>query len=195
MIKRVFIIHGWEATPQDNWFPWLKRELTKLGFKVKVPAMPNTNKPKLNQWLTHLKKVIGSLNENTYLIGHSLGVITILRYLESLPAKQKIGGTVLVAGFSTPIGYDELNNFFEKPLDCQKVKMHINKIVAINSDNDPCVPLGQGKILEEKLGAKLIIMKQAGHLNMSDGFGELPIVLEIFLKMVKAKKINLTFNF
>jgi len=115
-MKKVIIIHGWEGSPQSNWFPWLKKELEAKGFVVEVPIMPDTMNPTLENWLAHLKKVAGEPNENTYFVGHSLGVITILRYLESLEDK-KVGGVVLVAGFPEPIGYEEINTFFVKPLD------------------------------------------------------------------------------
>ncbi len=81
MQKRVFIIHGWEGSPQGDWFPWLKKELETKSFVVEVPIMPDTMHPTLEGWLGHLKKITGEPNENTYFIGHSLGVITILRYL------------------------------------------------------------------------------------------------------------------
>jgi predicted alpha/beta hydrolase family esterase len=32
-MKRVIIIHGWEASPESNWFPWLKNELEKKGIR------------------------------------------------------------------------------------------------------------------------------------------------------------------
>jgi len=34
MSKRVFLIHGWEGSPEEGWRPWLKKELEKRGFKV-----------------------------------------------------------------------------------------------------------------------------------------------------------------
>lgn len=34
-IKRIFIIHGWDGSPQNRWFPWLEKELKKKGFTVK----------------------------------------------------------------------------------------------------------------------------------------------------------------
>lgn len=68
--------------------------------------------PKLVKWLSKLQEVIGKPNRDLYLIGHSLGVITILRYLESLTGDEKIGGAVFVAGFTNDLGYQELNKLF-----------------------------------------------------------------------------------
>jgi len=184
-LKKVYIIHGWEGSPEGNWFPWLKKELESRDFEVYVPAMPDSDNPKFSGWLSELKKVVGDPNENIYLVGHSLGVITILRYLESLSSDQKIGGIILVAGFPESIGYEELSSFFEKPVDYSKVKEHVSKIIAINSDNDPYVPLKNGEILRDKLNAKLIIVPKAGHINADDGYLELPAALDELLKMAK----------
>ncbi len=180
--KRVFIIHGWEGTPQSNWFPWLKNQLEKRGFEATVPAMPNTNHPIFSEWLTHLQKIIGNVDENTYLVGHSLGVIAILKYLEALLPEQKIGGAVMVAGFSESIGIKETENFFATPLNYEKIKNSAEKFIAINSDNDPYVPLKKGEILRDKLGAELIVVSKGSHLNEGAGFTELPVVLENILK-------------
>jgi uncharacterized protein len=181
-MKRAFIIHGWEASPDSNWFPWLKKELENKGFSVEVLNMPDTDHPEMGKWLAHLKKTIINPDENTYLIGHSLGVITILRYLEQLE-NQKIGGAVIVAGFPESIGFDEISSFFKTPLNYEKVKNAARHFMAIHSDNDPYVPIKNGEILRDKLGAKLFIMKNAGHLNEGNGKFELPIALTEILKM------------
>ena|SRR3989338_440592 len=178
MKKRVIIIHGWEGTPQGNWFPWLKEQLDKLGYDAFVPIMPNPNFPVMTEWLEKLKEVAENPDQNLYLVGHSLGVIMILRYLESLTSDQQIGGVVLVAGFPEPIGYEELNSFFEKPLDYEKIKKAARRFIAIHSDNDRYVPIKNGELLRNKLNAELIIVKNAGHLNEGGGYIELPIVLE-----------------
>src|SRR3989338_7383135 len=107
MQKRVFIIHGWEGSPEANWFPWLKKELESIGVKAEALEMPNTNHPVMSEWIGHLKNVVSEPDENTYLVGHSLGVIAILRYLESLDGEKKIGGVILVAGFPELIGHEE----------------------------------------------------------------------------------------
>ena len=140
MPKRVFIIHGWEGSPDSNWFPWLKKELEEKSSKVFVPQMPNADQPKINEWLAHLREIVGRPGENTYFVGHSLGVTAILRYLESLEAEEKISGAILVAGVAKSIGIKELENFFINPFDYEKIigdkfklgsKVVIGVIIAI----------------------------------------------------------------
>lgn len=188
-MKRVIIIHGWEGKPTSNWIPWLKRELEKRDIKVEVPAMPNTEHPTESDWVSHIAKVVGEPSENTFLIGHSLGGITILRYIESLPAGEKIGGAVLVAAFSEALPnkktFAELSSFFSCPVNFEKVRARVVKqFVAIQSENDPYVPIKHGEIFKEKLGAKLVVIPNGGHLNASDGYTELLPALNELIAIV-----------
>lgn len=178
MPKRVFIIHGWEGRPESNWFPWLKSELEKKGFEVSVPQMPNADFPKMFEWVASMRKIIRKPDENTYLIGHSLGVTAILRYLESLSEGEKIGGAVLVAGVAESIGIKELEKFFTTPFDFEKIKCSAKHFVVINSDNDPYIPIKHGEILRDKLGGKLVIIPNGDHLNAGNGLFEFPLVFE-----------------
>ena len=164
-MKRAVIVHCWDGYPKYCWYPQTKKELEELGFEVKVPVMPETHTPKLRLWLPKLKKVIGEPDENLYLIGHSAGVITILKYLESLPAGRNIGGVVFIAGFTDDLGYKELINFFKSLLNFKKIKSRSKNFVAIQSDNDPFVPLKHGNIFKKKLGAKLIIKHGMDHFS------------------------------
>ncbi len=184
-MKRVFIIHGYGGFPDKNWFPWLKSELEKKGISVAVPALPHSDTPQLCDWLPYLQLVVGTLNENTYFVGHSLGCIMILRYLESLDENVKVGGVVFVAGFISPIHFTELNNFFETPLKIEKIKKIVGKIVAISSDNDPHIPYVQAEEIRGKLGADLIKVENGGHLNEKAGYKEFPLLLEEVEKMLK----------
>jgi uncharacterized protein len=180
--KRVIIVHCWSGYPEYCWYPYAKDELEKRGFEVLVPAMPDTDEPKLTEWLPKLKEVVGIADKNTYLIGHSLGCITIMRYLETLSADQKVGGVVFVAGFTDDLGFDEIKNFFETPIDFEKIKSRTYKFIAIVSDDDPFVPLDRSDILKEKFGAELIIKHKARHFSgAADGeqaCTELPDVVE-----------------
>jgi len=189
-MKRVIVIHGWGGVPEEGWRPWLRDELEKKGFEVLIPAMPDTEHPKFKPWLNKLIKAVGKPDKDTYLVGHSLGPITILRFLKGLKQGEQIGGCVFVAGFSHELNKNniddtEIRPFFDHPVDWDKVKKHCKKFVAINSDNDEYVPLKEGKVFKEKLGAELIIKHNMGHIGVDDNITELPEVLDSLLKMLE----------
>ena len=89
-MKKIILIHCWGGKPNYCWYPKAKEELEKEGFQITIPQMPNSDYPEYSEWLKTIQKVAGEVDENTYLIGHSLGCITILRYLEGLKEEKKI---------------------------------------------------------------------------------------------------------
>ena len=193
-MKRVFLIHGWGGNPKEPWFVWIKKELEKKKFKFIAPKMPNPNYPKIHSWVPYLKKKIGKVDKNTYLIGHSIGCQTILRYLKTLK-NEKIGGCVLVAPWmhldEKTIEEDgEESKEIARPwvttsINFNKVKKHSNKFVAIFSDNDPFVPINNVKIFKNKLNAKIIIEHNKGHFDPSSNVKKLPSALKALLKISK----------
>lgn len=188
-MPRVVIIHGWGATPESNWFPWLAHELRSRGVDVAVPAMPNTDNPDEGEWVTKMHEVIGTPDEETYLVGHSLGGIAILRYLESLEEGGKIGGAVFVAGFAEPVGISEVENFFTRAVDFAKVRASTAKgFAVIRSDNDPYVPARLGDDLAQKLGAELLVIPGGAHLNMGSGYFQFPEALDALDRLTEERR-------
>ena len=120
----IFIIHGTGGNPQGNWFPWLKEELEKLGHKVFVPKFPTPENQSLENWLKVFEEYKQYLDENTIVIGHSLGPAFILNILEK--QEKPIKAAFLVAGFTGLLNnpqFDELNKTFtDKEFDWQKNK-------------------------------------------------------------------------
>ena len=123
-MKKVYIIHGWEGDPQNNWFPWLKKELESKGFEVFVPEMPDTDKPVKSVWLKTMQELVKNPDANTYLVGHSMGCQAIQRYLESLErSEQSDRGTsngmkivlgTLIAGALLYFGYKNFGTPFHR---------------------------------------------------------------------------------
>jgi len=187
-MKKVFIIHRWDGNPESDWYSWLQKELTKRGFQVFVPEMPETETPKMEKWVPHISKLVKP-NQDTYFVGHSIGCQTILRYLETLKENTKIGGAVLVAGFlkTKPLETKEeveiVTPWLQTPINFEKVRRAC-KFTAIFSDDDPYVPLENAQLFKKKLGAKKIIEKSKGHFTEVDGVKELPVVLKELLKMI-----------
>ena len=192
---KVFIIHRWDGNPEGDWYTSVKKDLEKQGFDVIVPSMPETSAPNIDAWVGHLKKIVKSVDEDTFFIGHSIGCQTILRYLATLP-QCKVGGIVFVAGWFTLQGLeDEVSAKIAKPwltipIDFKKVKEKTENITVFLSDNDPFVNLEENKSLYKKnLNAKVIIKKGMGHFTKDEGTTTLPeVVSEIVFQNLRNKQ-------
>jgi predicted alpha/beta hydrolase family esterase len=190
MIKRVFVVHGWDGSPEEGWFPWLKRELEAKGFEVHVPQLPDAANPRIYNWVPALAHAVGMPDEQTYFVGHSMGCQTIARYLETLPNGVQVGGAVFVGGYfkSLVLAEDEeeevWNSWKSVPVDLSKVGSHLPKSVAIFSDDDPYVPLDNQDDFRDKLGSEIVVEHAKGHYTGGDDkCFELPTVLQKFLKI------------
>lgn len=184
MAKRFFIVHGWGGRPDTGWLGLLRKEIEKRGYSVRSPAMPGSQAPSVGEWVGTLSRAVGTPDGDCYFAGFSLGCITILRYLETLEPSNKVGGSVLVAGFSDDIGFAELSDFFSQPLDWKLIRSRCPRFYALFSDNDPYVPLSQEKLFREKLGAETSVQKGMGHFNTLHG-EQLRMVLEPLLRMAE----------
>jgi len=171
-MKEATIIHLYEGYPEYCWYPRTKQELEKLGFMVHVPQMPEPNLPKLDKWLSTLRETIGKSDKDAYLIGHSIGAVTILRHLEGLSEDEKVGGVVLVAGFTDDMGYKVFSNFFTEPLRFEEIRNKAKHFTVIVSDDDPYIDMKYGYELSRELNGELIVKK--GMKHMSQGCGRLP---------------------
>ena len=190
-MKRAFIVHGWDGHPQEGWFPWLKRELEARGFEVHVPQLPEPARPRIGNWVPALAHAVGTVDEETFFIGHSIGCQTIARYLASLPEGAVAGGAVFVAGFFTRLtGLEDDpevqatdKHWLGAPLDLRAVRARMRASVAIFSDDDPWVPLDNQGRFRDELGSKIRIEHARRHFSGSNGITELPSALEAVLEL------------
>jgi len=175
-----FIIHGAFGNPQENWFPWLKSQLTKEHNKVFVPEFPTPEGQSLENWMKRFEDFERELNENAIIIGHSIGCAFILALLEKSP--KQIQAAFLISGFTGSLGDSELDklnaSFAEREFDWKKIHENCRKFVVFHSDNDPFVPLAKGRELAEKLGAEFVLVKGAGHFNKKAGYAKFEKLFE-----------------
>jgi hypothetical protein len=187
-MQNVFIIHGTEGHPQENWFPWLKEKLETESCRVFVPQFPSPPivPAKLDEWFDVLKKYEHRINEDSILIGHSLGGVFTLRVLE------KMNHAVKAAIFTgTPIGvrpilnYDRDSAFSGFSFDWPTIKTKAQQFIVYQSDNDPYVSLGNGEQLAKALGTELSFIPNAGHFNAKAGFTKFEDLFKTIKRIIK----------
>lgn len=186
-MKKVYIVHGWDGSPDEPLFVWLDKELSTKDFMVERLSMPDPETPIIESWVRKLQESI-KLDENTILIGHSVGCQAVMRYLETQSEETKISGLVLLAPWmkldQTTIEEEGeevveiARPWMETPIDFEKVKNISPKNIAIFSDNDDFVELSQKEFFEEKLGAETIVEHEKGHFSPAENISELPSALE-----------------
>lgn len=187
-MQRIFLIHGWTGRPTNDFFPWAKEALQKQGYEVFVPELPNPDYPKIKPWIEKIKEVVGKPQPDDIFIGHSLGCMGILQYLQTLPDDTKVSKVILIAGFEklkdaafeVPEDRVIFKPWKEAPMDYEKVKKMAGSWIALFSDNDPSVSYEDNyKVFKDKLGAKIILQHNMGHFNQGSGVRKLPILLEL----------------
>lgn len=184
---RVFLIHGFGGEPYGGWRPWLLRELAKHDIWAVAPAMPDTDNPQKNKWVAEIARQVGTPDEGVVLVGHSLGVLAVLHYLESLKGGESVGGAVLVAGpFEnlTSEKYDPMANFFETTFDFSKIKNACKKFVVVHGENDDVVLFDDAEKFASALSCELVTVPNKKHLNENDDCYELPEALTALLSVI-----------
>ena len=185
IMNKIYIIHCWDGTKDDGWYPWLDKQLSNENNIVYRFDMPNTTSPDIDEWVSFLDSKVESLDENTFFVGHSIGCQTIMRYLQT-KNMCKIGGILFVAPWLELLDFaieDEESYNVAKPwlntkIDFEKVKQFTNNINCIFSDNDYFVSLDQKDKFEKLLDAKTIVVSGKGHISQDDGVYELKEILE-----------------
>lgn len=177
MGRNVFIFHGTEGYPEENWFPWLKHELEQIGDRVFIPQFPSPPivPSEIAKWFTVFEDYVQYVDGNTILVGHSLGGVFTLRVLEQLV--HPVYAVFLVG---TPVGvppilnYERDRSFSGFDFAWEKIRAKAKKFVVFQSDDDPYVGLENGKLLAKQLGVELSFVPNAGHFNTKAGYTQFP---------------------
>lgn len=190
--RRVLIVHGFGATLDDHWFPWLAAALPR----AERIALPNPLSPEARAWVPRVADAIARLGEGTAVVAHSLGNATALQALRRLRTEGRaieLAAFVAVAPFAAPLpatGVPELDMFrlgdsergpgqraFLDELDLPALRPHLGAVRVIRSDDDPLVPAPLSDQVAAGWGAHTEVVPGAGHFLATDGVLELPLLL------------------
>lgn len=140
-MKKAIIIHGMplraeyfgpEGTAQSgkHWLGWLKSELIKNGIEAQAPEMLEPYAPDYEKWRTVFEQL--PINENTALIGHSIGAGFLVRWLSE--HRVKVGKVILVAPW-LDLQHGLKNRFFDFVID-KDILMRADSVIVFVSLDD-----------------------------------------------------------
>ena len=165
------IIHGIQGHAGKHWQGWLSDQLKENGHNIVMETFPNSDKPDRKIWVNFLKSLTEDIPINQQiLIGHSLGVVTAMDYIEQL--RKPCRGLISVSGFARDY-HHPLNSYFlaEKDIDIQMIRKNTREIEIFYGDDDPYVPP--------------VVIKNGGHLNTDTGYTEFPQLLKKCLEFAE----------
>lgn len=174
---KIILIHGnGGSTVNDNWFPWVKDELEKLGLNVIARTFPDNKFARKDIWLPFIENDLKA-DENTIIIGHSSGAVAAMRYAE----ENKIFGSILVGACYTDLGDsdEKISGYYDTSWNWELIKKNQNWIVQFSSIDDPYIPISEARYIHEKLHTEYYEYKDKGHFGWDKGMKKFPEIIEI----------------
>lgn len=170
---------GPEGTSQSkkHWLGWLRGELIKVGVDAMAPEMPEPYEPVYKAWCSVFEKF--SIDENTMLVGHSIGAGFLVRWLSE--NKVQVGKVALVAPWLDPT--HELKGWFSDfEIDGELIKRTGGIIIFVSSDDDKEILESVEKIKSALPSVTLCEFSHHGHFTSSSmGTHEFPEILRMLL--------------
>lgn len=179
-MTQIYVVHGYTASPEENWFPWIQQQADQAGVALKVLRLDPSPTPILSTWDQQMAEQIGRLGPETIVIAHSLGCLASLHFLshQLKDTGIQIAQLILVAGFNRRLGrLEEVNPFIDAAqIDFDLIQQQVKSRIVIYSKGDdrvaPHFSLEQAKSLD----AEVIETQHQGHFIDSQGCRELPEV-------------------
>lgn len=172
---RIILVHGFNASPEMNFHPWLARELRAKGFEVVTPTLPLKSGEELDlpAIMEEMKRQVGFLTAEDILVGHSLGAFIILQYMEAVEMTESPRAVVMVAA-PYKVARPELRRLFLVDLDADVAIWKAKEFYVVHAKDDTLVPVDHGRRLAAFLKAKFVETETGGHFMDA----EYPVLLD-----------------
>ncbi|QEA58217.1 hypothetical protein FGL74_00150 [Leuconostoc koreense] len=173
-MEKLFLIDGYGGSPTINWLDWIGDNLENR-FQINKIFIDKPDIPEVKKFDNALVSQINQV-ESSYFICHSLGCITLLRYL--INTKRIPKGIIFVSPFNQHIpGFDIFDDFFVH-VSPELLNIDSNKSIIISSMNDPIIPFHYSQEVAEKLKIPFILFPMGAHFRAADGVVTFPEILK-----------------
>jgi len=186
-MKKVVLVHGYTSSPKNEKYQIISQKLDELGVEHSIPAFPGGEYPHSREWLEIIDREVKNTDKPIVLVGHSLGTRAILLYLDKF--EIKVDTVILVATFNNDVEENTRKrdgnyaDFFEYPLNIEKIKKLANKFIIVHSKDDDSIDYQQAVDISKELDVELITYEHASHFSGKDGAEK---NAEYFLKFIKS---------
>lgn len=187
-MKTTLALHWWWGNSEENWLPWLKKEIEFKADDLFIPNLPNTNNPVIEEQLDYINIYASDFIDWWNIIGHSLGCQLALKFVEENNIKNSKIILVAPSYFSTTKEvweevvwkyFKNLVKYNEVELDFEKINSQNNEIIVFLSDNDPYINMQNAKNYYNNLeNIKFVEFKWKWHFNQWAGVLELKEILD-----------------
>ena len=151
------LVHGYYDGIDFAWPLWAKKKLEEAGHTVTAIDLPNPKHPIVDEQIDFLLKNT-TIDENTVLVGHSLGGNVVMKLLERI--NQKVAKVVFVDGYIRPDFVDkrrpDLEGGCDWKFDFDKIRKLSKKFIILSDKNYPVITPGQDEELANLLDGELV---------------------------------------
>lgn len=179
-MKKAVILHGTDASPEANWFPWLQKQFEQAGYEVWAPLLPDNHTPNRDTYNDYLFNSGWDFTDNV-VVGHSSGAVSVLNLLMDKRCPHIRLGVMVGAwsgGSPEDMDWEQFKHLFpRRGFKFRRIRANADKLAFLHGSDDPYCPVEQADFLASKLHAPLVLVPGGGHLG--DAFPELPQVWDI----------------
>jgi uncharacterized protein len=190
IMSTIVVSHAYGNDENSVWYPYLGEQLQPLGHKVEVPNLPGTQAPSPAPWRAALaERALTAPASETVLVGHSIGGVNVLRFLEQHDADRDgvLAGVLLVATPAHEVGYDALAAFFAEPFDWAKIRRSARRFHVLIAADDAVLtpnPFEHVAIFVNDLGATATVTAEGAHFGAGpDDHIEVPEAVRLVLEL------------
>lgn len=161
--SNILIVPGLGNSGQGHWQTIWENE---FGF-VRINQR-DWETPVRDEWVEAVQQEVSKHDSaSVILVGHSLACNTIGYWSQKFPTKIK--GALLVAPSDTESAVYPAGTVGFKPMPLTKLPF---RSTVISSTNDLYVSIERANQFATAWGSKLILLNDAGHINVDAGFGK-----------------------
>lgn len=163
----ILMVPGLNNSGPEHWQSrWAERLSTG-----RLIRQANWDRPEKTAWVDEIVKAVAAARQPVILIGHSLGVATIVHAAPLLPPGDVIGAFLVAPVGDTAIeSEDAIDRHF---MPVPRVRLPFPSVLVASHD-DPYCPFLTAEEYAAAWGSEFVDGGHSGHLNTASGHGPWP---------------------